>query len=230
MFGQLSGDHPHLSQLFHKGFYPTLFVLASLTISLSAKLNRLRMASKKPNYTRLVPFILMSLFTLIFLIWAMQQCGQRDGDYAMIAEKEARESYIDSLQRIEENARIDAEAQARAEALLRARTEPLPGDSLVRVPAQQVVVERVTTLYSTINGLNVRTGPSLKNRVITRLPLYEPVIFTGEVTDSLYTIDLGNISPTEPWVKIRTEDGKEGWVYGAGVSYYKFQLKGVITD
>lgn len=192
------------------------------------------MAEKKLNNARLIPFIIMSLLTLIFLIWAMQQCGSRDGDYAMIAEQQARETYIDSLHRVEENAKIqaqiDAEAQARAEALLRARTEPLPGDSVVRTPAAQVVVERVTTLYSTINGLNVRSGPSLKNGVITRLPLYEAVVFTGEVTDSLYTIDLGDVSPTAPWVKIKTEDGKVGWVFGAGVSYYKFQLKGVLTD
>lgn len=192
------------------------------------------MATKKPNNARLIPFVIMSLLTLIFLIWAMQQCGSSDGDYAMIAEKEARETYIDSLHRIEENARIqaqiDVEAQARAEALMRARTQPLPGDSVVRTAAPQVVVERVTTLYSTINGLNVRSGPSLKNGVVTRLPLYQAVIFTGEVTDSLYTIDLGDVSPTAPWVKIRTEDGKEGWVFGAGVSYYKYQLKGVITD
>ncbi len=192
------------------------------------------MATSKPNNARLIPFILMSLVTLIFLFWAMQQCTSRDGDYAMIAEEEARQTYIDSVRRVEQDARIqaeiDVEAEARAQALLRARTQPLPGDSVVRIPEAQKVIERVTPLYSTINGLNVRSGPSMKNGVITRLSLYDEVIFTGEVTDSLYSIDLGEITPTAPWVKIRLKDGKEGWVYGAGVSYYKFQLKGVITD
>jgi hypothetical protein len=192
------------------------------------------MAEKKLNNARLVPFVLMSVVTLVFLIWAMQQCGGGEGDYAMIAEEEARETYLDSIRRQEQDARIQSEinteAEARAAALLRARTQPLPGDSLVRVPAAQTVIERVTPLFSTINGLNVRSGPSLKNGVLARLPLYEEVFFTGEVTDSLYTIDLGEIEPTAPWVKIRMADGKEGWVYGAGVSYYKFQLKGVITD
>lgn len=192
------------------------------------------MATKKTNNARLVPFILMSLLTLIFLIWAMQQCSRDDGDYAMIAEREARETYIDTMRRAEQErqirAEVETEAQARAEALLRARTQPLPGDSIVRVPAADVVVQRVTPLYSTINGLNVRTGPSIKNNKVARLGLYEEVTFTGEVTDSLYTIDLGDISPTAPWVKVKTKDGKEGWVFGAGVSYYKYQLKGVITD
>ncbi|SEP77624.1 SH3 domain-containing protein [Neolewinella agarilytica] len=192
------------------------------------------MATKKTNNARLVPFILMSLVTLIFLFWAMKQCDSGNREYAMVAEAEARENYLDSIRRVEDaaqrNAEIDAEAEARAQALLRARTQPLPGDSVVRIPASEVVVQKVTPLYSTINGLNVRSGPSLKNGVLARLPLYTEVTFMGEVTDSLYTIDLGDITPTAPWVKIQLADGKVGWVYGPGVSYYKYQLKGVITD
>ena len=192
------------------------------------------MATKKTNNARLVPFIIMSLLTLIFLIWAMQQCSRDDGDYAMIAEREARETYIDTMRRAEQErqiqTQINVEAEARVEDLLRARTQPLPEDSIVRFPTADVVIQQVTLLYSTINGLNVRTGPSIKNNKIARLGLYEEVIFTGEITDSLYTIDLGEISPTAPWVKVKLKDDKEGWVFGAGVSYYKFQLKGVITD
>jgi hypothetical protein len=192
------------------------------------------MAIKKLNNARLVPFIIMSLLTLIFLIWAIQQCDRGDGSYAMVAEEKARQTYIDSIRVVEQRAdiqqQIDAEAEARAGALLRARTQPLPGDSVVRLPAAQTVIQQVTPLYSTIDGLNVRSGPGMKNSKVARLPLYEEVFFTGEVTDSLYTIDLGEVTPTAPWVKIRMKDGKEGWVFGAGVSYYKYQLKGVLTD
>jgi hypothetical protein len=192
------------------------------------------MATKKTNNARLVPFIIMSLLTLIFLIWAMQQCSRDDGDYAMIAEREARETYIDTMRRAEQDrqirAEINTELEAREAARLRSLSQPLPGDSVVRVPAASVVIQKVTPLYSTIDGLNVRTGPSIKKGKIARLGLYEEVSFTGEVTDSLYTIDLGEISPTAPWVKVKLKDGKEGWVFGAGVSYYKFQLKGVLTD
>jgi len=192
------------------------------------------MAASKTNNARLIPFVILSVVTLMFLIWAMQQCNRDGGDYAMIAEEKARESYLDSIRRVEQDAQIqqqiDAEVEFREAARLRARTQPMPGDSVVRFPAAQTVIQRVTPLYSTINGLNVRSGPSLKNGVLARLPLYEEVTFTGEVTDSLYSIDLGEITPTAPWVKIRMKNGKEGWVYGAGVSYYKYQLKGVVTD
>lgn len=192
------------------------------------------MAAPKTNNARVVPFIIMSLVTLILLIWAMQQCDRADDGYAMIAEEKARQTYIDSIRAVEQRAeiqkKIDEEVAAKEAMLRRSLTQPLPGDSLIRVPAAQKVIERVTPLYASINGLNVRRGPGLKNGVIKRLSLYEEVLFTGEVTDSLYTIDLGEIAPTAPWVKIRLKDGKEGWVYGACVSYYKYQLKGVYTD
>ena len=189
------------------------------------------MAAPNTN-SRFLPYVLLSVVTLIFLIWALQQCDGRDEQYAMIAEEKARQTYIDSLNRVESENRIRAEleAEAREAALLRARTTPLPGDSVVRPRPSEVVIQKVTPLYSTIDGLNVRSGPSLKRGVLARLPLYAEVTFTGERTDSLYEIDLGEITPKAPWVKIRMADGKEGWVYGAGVSYYKFKLEGVYTD
>lgn len=192
------------------------------------------MAKSKTNNARLVPFIIMSLVTLIVLFWAMRQCSQNDGEYAMKAEENQRRSYLDSLKKLE-NERLlqlkmdSIEKAAKAEAMLRARTMPLPGDSVVRTAPAQVVIQKVTTLYSTIDGLNVRSGPSLKNGVLARIPLYEEVTFLGEVTDSLYEIDLGEVTPKAPWVRVELEDGKKGWVYGAGVSYYKTRLEGVIN-
>ncbi len=99
----------------------------------------------------------------------------------------------------------------------------------MRLPAAQTVVQRVVPLYSTIDGLNVRSGPSLKSGVLARIPLYTEVIYLGEVTDSLYEINLGEVTPKAPWVRVELADGKKGWVYGAGVSYYKFRLNGVIN-
>lgn len=182
--------------------------------------------------SKLVPFVLMSLVTLIFLFWAMRQCSTTDNDGAMRAEEETRRAYLDSLaerdQRQILQRRLDSvEQAARAAALQRAYVPP--GDSVAYARAPQTVTERVTVLYSTIDGLNVRTGPGLKYRKLARIPLHAEVIFAGQVTDSLYQIDLGDVTPTAPWVKIRLPDGKTGWVYGAGVSYYKTRLEGVLN-
>ena len=190
----------------------------------------------KYNNARLVPFILMSIVTLIFLFWAMRQCSGGDTDYAMQAEEEAtRRTYLDTLRerdnQILVQRKLDSiEQAAKNAALLRGLTTPLPGDSVVRFGRSDTIVQRVTTLYSTIEGLNVRTGPSLRNGKVGRLPLYGEMIFLGEVTDSLYRIDLGEITPTAPWVKVQLPNGKQGWVYGALVSYYKYRQRGVNTD
>ncbi|NJC27242.1 SH3 domain-containing protein [Neolewinella antarctica] len=193
------------------------------------------MSKTKYNNARLVPFILMSIVTLIFLFWAMRQCSSADPEFAQQTEEATRRSYLDTLQERDNQQyfqrKLDSiEQAAKAAAVLRGLTTPMPGDSVVRGQGVRTVIQKVTTLYSTIDGLNVRSGPSLRNGIVARLPLYGESIFLGEVTDSLYQIDLGDITPTAPWVKIELPNGKRGWVYGALVSYYKYKQGGVITD
>lgn len=191
------------------------------------------MAKAKKLNTSRVTLVVLSLFTLIFLIWAMRSCDNNAEatKYAMVQEAEARQSYLDSIQRAEDSIAVltaaQAEAKHRAEALLRAETQPALGDSVVRIPNQQIIKEKVTILYVTFDGLNVRSGPGLNYGKVDRLKLYDEVVFLNEVTDSSYTIDLGQVAPTEPWVKIRTPSKKDGWVFGAGVDYFKRKLEGV---
>lgn len=85
-----------------------------------------------------------------------------------------------------------------------------------------------TRLYITIDGLNLRATPDLEGDLIVKLPLYEEVFFLNEVTDSTQQINLGYEVADEPWVKIKTKKGHEGWVYGAGVHYYKKKRGGVL--
>jgi hypothetical protein len=82
-------------------------------------------------------------------------------------------------------------------------------------------------LYITIKNLNMRKTPDLNGDLITKLELFEEVFFLNEVTDSTFQINLGYEIANEPWVKIKTKKGQEGWVYGAGVNYYKKKRRGV---
>lgn len=84
-----------------------------------------------------------------------------------------------------------------------------------------------TTLYITIDGLNMRNHPHLDSAVVAQLPLFEPVTFMDEVTEFKQEINLGKEMANEPWVKVQTRKGKAGWVYGAGVHYYKIKREGV---
>jgi len=85
-----------------------------------------------------------------------------------------------------------------------------------------------STLYVSIDGLKVRKQPNLKGEVLETLKLYDPVSFLNQKSDKAEEISLGLEKVTDHWVKIRTKAGKEGWVFGAGVHYYKMKRKGVM--
>jgi uncharacterized protein YgiM (DUF1202 family) len=85
-----------------------------------------------------------------------------------------------------------------------------------------------TMLYVTIDQLKMRKEPGLKGKSIGQLDLYEQVYFTGQRTEWTQEISLGVEKVKDRWVKVRTKDGKEGWVFGAGVNYYKEKRKGVL--
>ncbi|MCR9290893.1 SH3 domain-containing protein [Saprospiraceae bacterium] len=105
-------------------------------------------------------------------------------------------------------------------------------DTLVAVDPNKKVTPfnpwEYSRLYVTINDLNMRKSPELDGDLITKLSLFEEVFFLNEVTDSTQKINLGKEIADEPWVKIKTKKGKEGWVYGAGVNYYKKKRGGVM--
>ncbi|MBC7774444.1 MAG: SH3 domain-containing protein [Phycisphaerae bacterium] len=87
-----------------------------------------------------------------------------------------------------------------------------------------------STLFVTIDGLKVRKEPGLKGETLAELKLYEPVTFLNKKTDWTQEISLGYEKVTDHWVKVRTQSGKEGWVFGAGVHYYKMKRQGVLED
>ena len=87
---------------------------------------------------------------------------------------------------------------------------------------------KYSTLYVTIDGLKLRKEPSLKGAVVATLELYEPVSFLNKKSEKTEEISLGYEKVTDHWVKVRTKSGKDGWVFGAGVHYYKMKRKGVL--
>lgn len=87
-----------------------------------------------------------------------------------------------------------------------------------------------STLFVTIDGLKVRKEPGLKGETVAELKLYEPVTFLNKKTEWTQEISLGYEKVTDHWVKVRTGAGKEGWVFGAGVHYYKMKRQGVLEE
>ena len=103
------------------------------------------------------------------------------------------------------------------------QAEPAPGTS----PAS-AAAPAVSKLFVTIDGLKVRKEPNLKSEVVTRLKLDEQIFFLNKKSEKPEEINLGYEKVTDYWVKIRTKSGKEGWVFGAGVHYYRMKRKGVM--
>ena len=170
--------------------------------------------SNKPGLLPKVEFLVIGIFFIGLLMWAVSKCSSTKNRYR-------------------QQAAFEAEEQARADSMERIVSDIIPLDTTIKPvnPEPKVEKERVPVLYITVDGVNMRSGPGLKNRIISRLKLYEEVEFMGEVSDSTQEIKLGeNLTANEPWVKVKTLKGQQGWVYGACVDYYKHRLEGVDTE
>lgn len=107
---------------------------------------------------------------------------------------------------------------------------PRPQSTPAQPAAPKSAAPSGTTLYVTIDGLNVHQEPGLKSKTIEQLKLYDPVTFLNQKTEWTQEINLGLEKVSDHWVKIRTASGKTGWVFGAGLHYYKMKREGVLED
>ena len=82
-----------------------------------------------------------------------------------------------------------------------------------------------SALFVVVDSLKMRKGPFLDSTVIQILRLEDVVYFMNETTDFTQKINLGNQLYDEPWIKIRSKQGKIGWSYGGGLNYYKIKSK-----
>lgn len=77
-------------------------------------------------------------------------------------------------------------------------------------------------LYVCIDSLKLRTGPYLDSTLLAQLPFGTELVDMDKKSPFEQTIRISvEYVATEPWVKVRTADGKVGWVFGAGVRPYK---------
>ena len=154
---------------------------------------------KKKGLLPKTELIILIVLLGFFVLWSLKQCSN-------------------SIKPIEEIPIPSQEDQSDS-------VENQPIISELRVDTFEIVKE-VTALYVNINNLKLRSSPNLKSEVLEELEIGSKVLFAGEVTDSLYTFNLGKREVTEPYVKVKTWKGLEGWVYGAGIDYYKKKVEG----
>lgn len=78
-------------------------------------------------------------------------------------------------------------------------------------------------VYAAVNGLRVRTLPRLEAGTVCHMREGEMALFLNKTSNHRDQITLREIKYDEPWLKIRCHGGKEGWVYGGAVRFYRPQ-------
>ncbi|MEM7102784.1 MAG: SH3 domain-containing protein [Bacteroidota bacterium] len=72
-------------------------------------------------------------------------------------------------------------------------------------------------LYTWVDNLNVRSTPELDGKVVATVKENEAITFTDEKSAEAQTIVLRGVAYYDHWVKIKTTDNTEGWVFGGAV-------------
>lgn len=157
-----------------------------------------------------VELIAIFIFFLSFTIWAMSKCSSTQEQY----QQEAIEDPKQATPAIETPT---------------AETPKAPTTEIIEKTKAPIKAtpEKVTVLYVVLDGLKLRKGPHLDSTVVRTLKIDSEVYFLNDVTSFKQEINLGDRLAIEPWVKVRAYTGHEGWVYGAGINYFKPKI---ITD
>jgi len=166
------------------------------------------MTKKKTSFLPKVEVLIILVFFASFMVWAISKCDATKKSFQDESEEEISSTEIGSI--------IDSLNSTSPE---------------INPTTNQPIISRqpiYSKLYVTIDGLKMRTGPSLDSSVIIQMNLFEQVDFLNEFTDSTYQINLGYEMADEPWFKIQHQ-GKKGWVYGAGVNFYKKKREGAFS-
>lgn len=103
----------------------------------------------------------------------------------------------------------------------------VPNDQVANKP-ETTVEEKIEDkapatieIYVWVDKLRLRAEPTTKSDMVTSLKEGQALTFLNERSDFTEKINLRGTLFDEPWLKIATKDGKEGWVYGGGVKFYK---------
>ncbi len=81
--------------------------------------------------------------------------------------------------------------------------------------------EKETTLYAWVDKLRIREQPTTKSEIVAEVKEGTSFVYLNEKTDFKERINLRGTLYNEPWLKIKTENGKEGWVFGGAVKFYE---------
>ena len=101
-----------------------------------------------------------------------------------------------------------------------AKTNPITEDTLKAVKLEEGR-STATTIYVWVDRLRLRREANTSSDVIIELKEGTQLIYRGEKTDFTQKIQLRGQVYEEPWLKVETDKGETGWVFGGAVKFYK---------
>lgn len=187
------------------------------------------MAKKKKSLLPGLEIMIIIVFFISFMLFAIPRCNEKQLEYASTDAADTPAA-IDQADETLQTTSAEPDSilvpnNAATEVTVPVATAPALQTIPPTLPA--TVTNTATRLYVTIDGLNIRSGPSLDSAILNKLVLFEEVHFLNEITPFTEQISLGTTVADEPWIKVKTKRGGEGWVYGAGVFYYKRKYPGM---
>ena len=186
---------------------PTTPVDPTETTPPKAPKRKRRVKKKEKEVIPNMELALIAMFFLSFIIWTVSKCTVTQAKYEEEATSAAAKNPIkkDSI----------STANAPAIQAISKKTKAPPTQKT------KTVIKEVTKLYVVLDQLKLRNGPTRDSAIVYQFKLNDKVTFLKQVTNFKEKINLGNRIAEEPWIKVRGPGGHEGWVYGAGVSYYQ---------
>ncbi len=99
-------------------------------------------------------------------------------------------------------------------AACRQQTPPDTGDDATTRKTTALV-----QFQTAVADLRLRETPGEKGEIVATLPKGAFLDDLGEVSDFTTRVTLRGITYDEPWIKVKTSTGQEGWVYGGGLNF-----------
>ncbi len=86
-------------------------------------------------------------------------------------------------------------------------------------PAKSIPTEEIkpTELEVYIDDFKMRSGPGVQYDEVARLKENTIVIYQGEESMNTTEIKLRGVKLNATWLKVKTKEGVEGWIYGGGI-------------
>ncbi len=162
------------------------------------------MNTTKKNST--LELLVIAVFIMLFSSWALSKCSDKKQElHDKMAAEASEDRNMDSMQLAAELAK-----------------PPPPKENPTPPPTQPSTdKEAITPLFVALEELNMRAEPSINAALIAKLSLHDELLFLHEVSDFNNEITIEGKTYNEPWVKVKNKQGQTGWVYAAGVHYFK---------